>query len=61
LERDQLWYVLPLKRDLELIDYGVIRLGDKSKFDGFFRFEKRVIWFYEYFVEGGRRVIVFFR
>jgi len=58
LEQDGLSYVLPLKRNLKLIDYAVLKTGDKARFGEFFRFEKRIIWFYEYRV-GGRRVIVF--
>ena len=59
LEEDGLKYVLPLKRNVGLINYDVLRSGDKSRFVGFFRFEKRVIWFYDYVVGGGRRVVVF--
>lgn len=60
LEQANLQYVLPLKRNSSLLDYGVIKLGDKSKFGGFFRYGRRVIWFYEYKeLCGGRRVVVF--
>jgi len=60
LEQANLQYVLPLKRNSSLLDYGVLKGGDKAKFGGFFRYGRRVIWFYEYKVlEGGRRVVVF--
>ncbi|MDR1993233.1 MAG: hypothetical protein LBQ98_07060 [Nitrososphaerota archaeon] len=58
LEQAELSYVLPLKRNSSLLDYEVIKLGDKNKFGGFFRYGRRVIWFYEY-LKAGRRVVVF--
>jgi len=58
-----LHYILPLKRDSTLIDYSKIRQGDKSVFDGYFRFDNRMIWHYSYHVDDGtlegKRIIVF--
>ncbi|MDG7051700.1 MAG: transposase [Nitrososphaerota archaeon] len=39
-------YILPLRRNSALIDYSVIKGGDRSKFTGHFLFENRVIWHY---------------
>lgn len=58
-----LHYIFPLKRDSSLIDYGKIRQGDKEGFDGYLRFEKRVVWYYSYYVKKGalkdKRIVVF--
>jgi transposase len=59
LELDKLRYILPLKRDSSLIRYEIIKTGDKKSFEGFFRFEKRIIWYYEYATANERKVIVF--
>jgi transposase len=59
LELDKLKYVLPLKRDSSLIRYNIIKTGDKKSFDGFLRFEKRIIWYYEYTIINERKIIVF--
>jgi len=48
-----LHYIFPLKRDSSLIDYSKISQGDKKGFDGYFLFEKRVIWHYSYRVNSG--------
>ena len=58
-----LHYIFPLKRDSSLIDYEKIRQGDKEGFDGYLRFEKRVVWYYSYHVKKGalkdKRIVVF--
>jgi hypothetical protein len=59
LEREGLHYVLPLKRDSSLIDYGRMRRGTRKAFDGHFLFEERVIWHYGYSHDDGRRIVVF--
>ena len=46
LQREKLNFILPLKRKSSLIDYEVIRSGDKKKFEGYFKFKKRFIWYY---------------
>lgn len=58
LEGEKLGYIIPLRRDSLLIDYVPMQAGDKKKFDGYFLFEKRVIWYYERKRED-RRIIVF--
>jgi len=57
-EREGINYILPLKRKHSLIDYSPLKVGGRKGFDGYFLFEKRVIWHYER-EAGGRRVILF--
>ncbi|MDI6886207.1 MAG: transposase, partial [archaeon] len=63
LEKEELHYLLPLKRDSALIDYTKIPKGDRRAFDGFFLFEKRAVWYYSYELKegnlAGKRIIVF--
>lgn len=63
LEKEELHYLLPLKRDSALIDYTKIQKGDRRAFDGFFLFEKRAVWYYSYELKegnlAGKRIIVF--
>lgn len=58
-EEKRLEYILPLKRNNALIDYRPIKSGDKRDLDGYFVFEKRVIWYYEKKLGEHRRVLVF--
>lgn len=59
LEENKLEYILPLRRNSSLIDYGPIQSGNRKSFGGWLLFEKRVIWYYERRLEGDRRIIVF--
>ena len=65
LEEDKLEYVLPLKRNSSLISYSPTRSGDKKRFDGFFQFDEKVIWYREQKPKlnlekkAGRRVLLF--
>ena len=58
-------YIFPLKRNSASISYAPIRSGDRKKFDGYFQFDKRVIWYREQQPklkvdrEKGRRLILF--
>jgi hypothetical protein len=62
LEKEGLHYVLPLKRDSSLIDYGRVRKGDKRALR-YFVFEGRPIWYHRYPLEeeegGGRSIFLF--
>ncbi len=62
-KKDELHYIIPLKRNSSLIDYTKIRQGNRKSFDGYFLFEKRAIWYYKYELEEGdlkgKTVIVF--
>lgn len=46
LKREDLTFIVPLKRNNQLIDYQIIQEGDKQNFEGYFQFEKRLIWYY---------------
>lgn len=46
LEEGGFRFILPLKRNNRLIDYSRIKDGDKSLFDGYFRYMDRYIWYY---------------
>jgi len=46
LTEGDLKYILPLRRNSTLIDYGIVKKGDRKGFDGVFQFEKRHIWHY---------------
>lgn len=65
LEEEKLEYLLPLKRNSSQISYAPTRSGDRKRFDGFFQFDERVIWYREQKLksradkEAGRRVFLF--
>ena len=65
LEEEKLEYLLPLKRNSSQISYAPTRSGDRKRFDGFFQFDERVIWYREQKPksradkEAGRRVFLF--
>ncbi len=51
-------YILPLKRNSQLIDYSQSKHAGKNGFDGHFLFENRVIWYYEHIIDE-KRIITF--
>lgn len=46
LKREYLSFIVPLKRNNKLLNYQIIQKGNKQNFDGYFQFEKRLIWYY---------------
>jgi len=52
LAKENLQYILPLKRNSNLIDYRILKKGTKKDFKGYFRFKKRFIWYYRCGKEG---------
>lgn len=46
LEKEELKYILPLKRNNNLVDYTLMKKGRKEVFEGYFRFQKKFIWYY---------------
>ena len=58
LEQNNLKYIVPLRRNNTLFKKDILKSGDRNKFDGYFLFNKRVIWFYEYKIDD-QRLIVF--
>ena len=45
-EENGIDYILPLRRNNKLIDYGVLESGRREEFDGYFKFNGRYIWYY---------------
>lgn len=41
-------FAIPLKRNAQLIDYSIIRQGNKKNFHGYFLYDKRPIWYTAY-------------
>lgn len=58
LENSGLNYIVPLRRNNGHCDRTVLKSGNKEKLDGFFLFNGRAIWHYEY-LQNGRRYIMF--
>ena len=46
LRKEKLNFIVPLRRNNILINYDNIKQGDKQKFENFFKFENRIIWYY---------------
>ncbi len=59
LKEEKIKYILPLKRNSSLIDYGPVESGNRKNFDGYFFFEERHIWHCSSELSGGERVITF--
>ncbi len=59
LEANNLRFIMPLKRNSSLIDYRLLISGRRRDFEGYFVFEKRVIWYSEKVVEGKRLILYF--
>jgi len=59
IEEGKIHYILPLKRNISLIDYGKIQKGDRREFDGYFMFEKRAVWHYTCPIDDKRKIVVF--
>jgi len=59
MDEASLQYIIPLKRNSQWFDKSILEQGDKGKFDGYFLWQKRVIWHYSKTLDNGKRVIVF--
>lgn len=59
LESEALKFIIPLPRNSSYIDYGKIKTGDKSLFEGYFRYQGRYIWFYSCQPDEKKRVFLF--
>ena len=59
LEKEDLKFIIPLRRDSTLIDYQKLQSGDKRQFDGYFQYEGRYIWHYGIIVDEKKSVTVF--
>lgn len=58
LDKEELQYIVPLRRNSSLIDYSTIEKGNFKSFDGYFMYEKKIIWYYQKKVSG-KRIIVY--
>lgn len=47
-------YIVPLRRNAPLIDYAKLQGRDDKNLDGYFEFEKRIIWYYTLQTDWGR-------
>lgn len=47
METEQLKFIIPLHRNNSRISYDIIQSADKRHFDGFFKYEGRIIWYYQ--------------
>ena len=48
LEEAGLKYILPLRRNAKCIDYTPLEKNGKDAFEGYFKFEDRIIWYYTF-------------
>jgi len=55
LEEEQLQFIIPLRRNSDLIDYTPLQRQQKQGLSGYFKFNNRYIWYYSYPVS--KRVI----
>jgi len=47
MNEQKIKYIIPLRRNLPLIDYSKLQAGlNYEKLDGYFKFGKRIIWYY---------------
>jgi transposase len=46
LEKNELKYIIPLRRNNCLFDTSKLEAGNKSEFEGYFLFNERPIWYY---------------
>lgn len=58
LDKEQLNYIIPLRRNSALIDYSPIKSGNFKEFDGYFTYQKKIIWYYQK-KQNGKRIIVY--
>jgi transposase len=57
LDKEQIKYIVPLRRNSSLIDYSPIKKGDFKEFDGYFTYEKKIVWYYQTKQEGKRIIL----
>jgi transposase len=59
IENSGLKFIIPLQRNSSLINYTKLESGDKSRLDGFFKYEERFIWHYVVPVDAKKCITVF--
>jgi len=58
LRGEKLQYIIPLRRSSSLIDYSKAGQSNKNEMSGFFKFEKRYIWYCSY-EKSGEKIVTF--
>jgi len=51
LQKENIDFIIPLRRNNSLIKYENFNTLDKSSFTGFFKFQDRIIWYYSYKIQ----------
>ena len=57
LENSNLNYIIPLRRNNGHCDRKILVAGNRASFDGYFLFNGRAIWYYEYQQDGKRYIM----
>ena len=53
LKKEELHYIIPLQRSNSLIDFSsLIKVNFKKELKGYFKYQERIIWYYDYEKEG---------
>ncbi len=52
LQKEQLRFILPLRRDNSIIDYALLEDNSFKEGDSYFEHEKRIIWYQKYTYQG---------
>jgi len=55
---EELKFIIPLKRNNALIDFTKVEQGNKKDFDGFFKFQGRIIWYYTHVVDKEKNLTI---
>jgi transposase len=52
-------YIMPLKRDNKMINYDIIKSGNKGNYEGYFKYAGRYIWYYTIKQPDGKEIYVY--
>ena len=58
LDGEKLQYIVPLRRNSSLINYNSHKTNDLKNFNGYFLYEKKIIWYHKNIVNG-KRIITY--
>ena len=59
LDAAGLKYIMPLKRDNTMINYGIIKSGNKENYEGYFKYAGRYVWYYTIKQPDGKVIYVY--
>lgn len=59
IENCGLKFIIPLQRNSSFIDYTKLESGDKSRLDGFFKYEERFVWHYTIPIDAKKSITIF--